>query len=455
MLKNRPPRGEESAHTHGELTSSKTSSGFTLVAALFGFSLITLDTSVVNVALPFISSSLGGGVSGLQWVVDAYTLAFAALLLSSGALTDRVGASRAFAMGIVMFTISSVVCGLSPNLLALIVARTVQGSAAALVLPASLALVRQAYTDPVKRARAVTAWAAGGSVSMALGPIAGGALTTLWDWRAVFFINLPAGAVALLLLVRAPRSKRNPAPLDLPGQGLAIVALTSLAVAAIEEGKIRLIAIPIAMAAIAAFFLTEARQAHPIVPFDLFRNPAVRIAIAAGAACSVAFYGVVFLFSLSLAMHEDRSALDVGLVFLPMTGLIAVTNVLSGRLAERYGPWLPMAVGQSLAAIGALILLLVGAGTPAGLVSVLLVPMGLGCALALPPLTALMMDAVPAERAGLAAGVLNAARQMAGGLAIAGFGSLVAHDFAEGMRLSLMISAGLLGVTAVATSKLR
>lgn len=423
---------------------------------MLGFALITLDASVVNVALPAIGDSLGGGMSGLQWVVDAYTLAFAALMLSTGALSDRIGATRAYAIGIAVFTAASVACGLAPSLPVLIGARVVQGVAAAVVLPASLSLVRQAYSNAAKRARAVAMWAAGGSVAVALGPVAGGALTTAWGWSGIFFINVPVGAVALVLLLRAPRSERRPAPLDVPGQLLAVVTLTALTFAVIEGGTTGLIALVVAVGAGVAFVRTEARQAHPVVPLELFRNRTVAITVVAGAACSVAFYGLIFVFSLFFQQVQGRSPLGAGLIFLPMTGLIAVTNVFSGKLTARVGPRIPMLVGQTLAVVGLVVLLLFAdAGTPALGFAFLMVPLALGCALTVPPLTSAMMEAVPADRAGLAAGVLNSARQVAGGLGIAVFGGLVAGDFVVGMRISLVIAAGLLVVSGVATSGLR
>ncbi|MEV6944239.1 MFS transporter [Streptomyces sp. NPDC051172] len=438
-----------------ELTSKRPSPGLTLTAALLGFALICLDASVVNVALPAIGSSLGAGMSGLQWVVDAYTLPFAALMLSTGAFADRAGASRAFALGTTVFTLASTACGLAPNLPALIGARVAQGAAAAVVLPASLSLVRQAYPEPKRRARAVATWAAGGSVAVALGPVAGGLLTTAWDWRGIFFVNLPVGALIVALLVRAPRSERRPSPLDLPGQATAVVALTGLTFAAIEGGTAGWAALAVAVLAAVVFFRVETRSPHPVVPLGLFRNRTVAVAVAAGAAVSVAFYSGVFVFSLFFQQVQGLSALRAGLAFLPMTGLIAVTNVAAGKLAGRYGPRLPMLVGQALAVVGLLVLLYVDAGTSSVLTAALLVPLALGCALTVPPLTAAMMDAVPAERAGLAAGVLNAARQVAGGLGIAVFGTLVSHGFTGGMRLSLAISAGLLALTGAATSRLR
>ncbi|MFE6942322.1 MFS transporter [Streptomyces chartreusis] len=451
--------GKQLPITQGELKpqpkeDKKPSAALTLTAGLLGFALVCLDASIVNVALPAMGASLGGGMSGLQWVVDAYALAFAALMLSTGAFSDRAGATRAYALGAGVFTLASAACGLAPNLPALIGARVVQGVAAAVVLPASLALVRQAYADPARRARAVAVWAAGGSAAVALGPVVGGVLTTAWDWRGIFFVNLPVGALVLALLVRAPRSQRRPAPLDLPGQVTAVVALTALTFAVIEGGTAGWAALAVAVVAAGAFLRIEARRPHPVVPLGLFRNRTVAVTVATGAAVSVAFYSMVFVFSLFFQQVQGRSALQAGLMFLPMTGLIAVTNVVAGKLAGRYGPRLPMTVGQGIAVVGLLVMLFVDTGTPPVVVALLLVPMALGCALTVPPLTAAMMDAVPAERAGLAAGVLNAARQMAGALGIAVFGALISDGFVAGMRLSLVISAALLAVTGLLSFRL-
>ncbi len=191
-----------------------------------------------------------------------------------------------------------------------------------------------------------------------------------------------------------------------------------------------------------------------MVPLALFRSRTVSVAVATGAACSVAFFGLTFVFALFFQQVQGRSALYAGLMFLPMTGLIPLTNIAAGRLAARHGARLPMLTGQLLAALGTLVLLYVDQSTPPLLVAVLLVPMALGCALTVPPLTAVMMDAVTAERAGLAAGVLNSARQVAGGLGIAVFGALVSADFTAGLRESLAISAALFAATAFLSFRL-
>ncbi|CAG7634133.1 MFS transporter [Actinacidiphila bryophytorum] len=431
------------------------SAGRTLAAALLGFFLITLDASVVNVALPAVGSDLHGGLSALQWVVDGYTLAFAALMLSTGALSDRIGAGRAFAWGVAVFAAASLACGAAPGLGVLIAARVLQGAAAAVVLPSSLALVRQAYPDAARRARAISLWAVGGSSAIALGPVAGGALTTAWNWRGIFLVNLPFAVLALLLPARsAARSERRRAPLDAPGQLTAVVALAALTFAVVEGGSAGWAAAGVAAVATAAFFLIESRHPHPVVPLGLFRNRVVAVSIAAGSALSVGFFGMFFVLGLFFQEVRGQSALTAGLMFLPMTLLISTVNVISGRLTTRYGPRLPMLAGQLLMAAGLLLLLPVGAATPVALLAAAMVPLGVGGALAVPPLTAAAMGAVPAERAGLAAGVLNAGRQVAGGLSVALFGSLVADQahFLTGMRRSLLIAAALVTLTALATA---
>src|SRR5918912_151744 len=183
--------------------------GVTLVVAIMGFFIVTFDAVVVNVALPTIRTDLGGGITGLQWVVDGYTLMFAALLLTSGALSDRIGARRAFTAGLVVFILASLACGLAPNMIGLVIARFVQGSAAALMMPASMALIGQAYPSGAERARAVAFWAVGGSIASSSGPVLGG-LLTLASWRLIFLINVPIGLVALVLLTRVASSVRRP-----------------------------------------------------------------------------------------------------------------------------------------------------------------------------------------------------------------------------------------------------
>ena len=428
-----------------------------LWAALLGFFVVTLDALVVNVALPVIGRQLGGGIAGLQWVIDGYTLVFAALLLSSGALSDRIGARRAFGAGLVVFVAASAAGGLAPALGVLIAARLVQGAGAAVVLPASLALLREAFPDQAERARAVSIWAVGGAVGGAAGPVLGGVLTQL-SWRMIFFINLPVGVVALVLLARAARSPRRPAPFDWAGQLAAVLGLGGITYGLIEGGAngfsapAVLAALMVGVAALAVFIAVESRAAHPVLPLGLFRTRAVAVPVAVGFSLNVGFYGMVFLLSLYLQQQRGLSALATGLAFVPMTALTAVGN-LAGSRASRPIPLRAKAVTGQLLMIAGLLILCLAASVPDWLLVVLMIPVGVGGgSLAVPAVTALLLDNVPADLAGTASGTLNASRQFGGAVAVALFGVLVADhgSFLRGLRVSLLIAA----LTVLATTGL-
>ncbi|MEV1020266.1 MFS transporter [Streptomyces sp. NPDC050264] len=434
------------------------SGGTALVAALLGFTVITVDVSAVNIALPDIRASLHGGMAGLQWVVDAYTLMFAGLMLSAGALSDRAGARRAYAWGTGLFTLASLACALAPGIGALVGARVVQGGAAAILMPASLALIRQAYDDARRRARAIALWTVGGSVAMAAGPVLGGVLTETVGWRAVFFLNLPVGAAILTLLLKVAPSPRRPAPLDVPGQITAVVTLAGLTFAVIEGGHAGWTSAPVlASAALAvvgaiAFYVTEKRHRAPMVPLPMLRRRTVSVSLAVGFAINVAFYGLVFMLGLYLQQERGMSALTAGLVFVPLAAIITTTNLVSPRMAERFGRRPVIVLGQLVLALAMFVLLPLDAGTPMWLVILLLVPTGLGGAFAIPAVTAMLMDSVPGPRVGTASGLLNAFRQTGGALAVALFGTLVSDGGAvfslAGMRVSLVVAGVLLCGTA-------
>jgi DHA2 family methylenomycin A resistance protein-like MFS transporter len=419
---------------------------------------ITIDVSAVNIALPAIRGSLNGGMAGLQWVVDAYTLMFAALMLSAGALADRAGARRAYAWGVALFTLASLGCALAPGIGVLVAARVAQGAAAAVVMPASLALIRQAYEDARARARAIALWTVGGSVAMAAGPVLGGLLTDSAGWRAVFLLNLPVGAVILGLLIRVPRSPRRPAALDGGGQLTAILALAGLAFAVIEGGHLGwtstpvLVAAALAVASAYAFRWTEARHRQPMVPLGMLTDRKVSVPLAVGFDINAAFYGGIFLLGLYYQQLRGMSGIAAGLMFVPMSAVVTVSNLVSPRLAERIGRRPVIVAGQLVFAAAMLAMLPLAAHTPVWLVLVLLLPLSIGGALAVPALTALLMDAVPGERAGTASGLLNSFRQTGGALAVALFGSLLAGPGGgfslPGMRLGLIAVAALLLATA-------
>jgi MFS transporter, DHA2 family, methylenomycin A resistance protein len=434
--------------------------GWSLAAALTGFFMVTLDAVIVNVALPDIRRELAGGMSGLQWVVDGYTLMFAALLLSSGSLSDRLGARRAFGAGMVVFVIASAACGLAPSLGLLVAARCAQGVAAAALMPSSMALISHAYPDPVRRARAVALWSMGGVAASVSGPVLGG-LLTLVSWRLIFFVNVPAGVAALALLGSTARSPHRDVPFDWAGQVAAVLGMGGLTYGAIETGAAGitsprvLVAFAVAVVALAAFVLLQARGRHPMVPLDLFRSRTVSVTAVVGFAFVAGYYGLPFVMSLYLQQLRGLSALGTGVVFLPMMLTGAVLTPFIARLAERFGARALVSSGLICMTAGLIVISQLPASAPVAAVSALMMLVGVAGPLVMPPVMALLLHAVPARRAGVASGVFNTSRQAGGALAIAVFGALLADraTFLHGLRVSLLIAAAI-ALAAAAVSRL-
>src|SRR5205809_2631629 len=304
-------------------TKSKLAESLTLAAMSRVYGVVQLDVTIVNTALHAIGSSLGGGVAALQWVVTAYTIAFAAFILTAGALGDRVGAKRIFIGGFALFTLASLACALAPSAMVLIAARSVQGLAAAILVPNSLALLSHAYADEKARGRAVGIWAAGASVALTAGPFVGGALITLVGWRSIFLVNLPIGLAGLWLAWRfAGETTRSPGrEIDLPGQITAIAALGFLAGAIIEGGSLGW-RNPFVIAGFAAFAISaalllwrEARAPQPMLPLSLFRHRMFALTSLIGLLVNVAIYGLIFVLSLYFQQVNGLSPFATGLAF--------------------------------------------------------------------------------------------------------------------------------------------
>jgi MFS transporter, DHA2 family, methylenomycin A resistance protein len=432
----------------------------TLAAASLGFSVVQLDVFVVNVAVRQIGSALGGGTSGLQWVVGIYTLMFAALILTAGALGDRFGARRTFAAGFAVFMAASLACGLAPGMGVLIAARAVQGAGAALLGACSLALINHAFTDPAGRARAIGWWAAGASVALSAGPIVGGLLIEALSWRAIFFINLPIGVAGLWLTWRyAPETTPARRRFDPGGQVTAIVGLGALAWALIEGGATGFTSLPVvagfALAAtgLVAFGVIEAHRADPMLPLRLFRRPAFAAPAFLGLLVNIAFYGLIFVFSLLWQEQDHYSALRAGLAFLPMTTAVLAANLTTGRLAAVIGTRPAILTGLAGMTAGCAGLLLARPGTPFAQVVGQQVLLGGGIGLLVPPMTSTLMGSVDRSRSGMAAGTLNAMRQAGSVLGVAVFGSLIAArgHFTTGFHVALVIALIVIGAGAAFT----
>jgi DHA2 family methylenomycin A resistance protein-like MFS transporter len=425
-----------------------------------GYGVVQLDVTIVNTALNAIGTSLGGGVAELQWVVSAYTIAFAAFILTAGALGDRIGAKRVFMAGFAIFTAASVACALSPSAAILIAARAAQGLGAAILVPNSLALLSHAYPDEKGRGRAVGIWAAGASVALIAGPLVGGGLIALVGWRSIFLVNLPIGLAGLWLSWRyASETTRSPQrEIDLPGQFAAIAALGCLAGAIIEGGALGwrngfVIAGFGASAALAMLFVVqEARAPQPMLPLSLFGNRLFALTSLVGLFVNVAFYGLIFVFSLYFQRVNGLSPLATGFAFFPMLGLVLPVNLVAARVAERIGAPSAIALGAGLSAVGCLALLGIAPGTSYWAIGGQLAIIGAGLGLLVPPLTSTLLGSVEKPRSGIAAGVLNATRQTGSVLGVALFGSLAGAPgaFMTGMHASLIISACLLLAAAAA-----
>jgi DHA2 family methylenomycin A resistance protein-like MFS transporter len=437
-----------------------------LAAASLGFAIVQLDVSVVNVAVRSIGADLGAGIGSLQWVVDAYTVAFAALILTAGALGDRFGAPRMLLAGFGVFTLASMACGLAPSAGTLIAFRAVQGTGAAALGACSLALISRTFPDPARRAQALGVWSVTGSVAMAAGPLAGGLLIAAAGWRAIFFINLPVGVIGGWLTTRCTdQVDGRGGALDLRGQVAATAALALLAAATIEAGMDGLtltviIGYILAAAAAVIFVSGERRSAHPMLPLWLFRKRAFSAAVAVGTSQNVIYYGLIFVFSLFLQRAEGLSALEAGTAFLPLTIFLMAGNVVSARLLKSHGPRPVIGCGGLIIAAASVALWLsVPAGTmthSAGLTAALtagLSVVSFGMGLAMPAMTSAVLGSADASRAGIASGTLTAFRQSGSVLGVAVFGAFLTAGLASGLRASFL-AALILAITIAALSRL-
>src|SRR5581483_7916355 len=422
----------------------------TLTAMSLGFVVVQLDVTIVNVAVKSIGAALGGGVSGLQWVVNAYTISFAALILTAGAAGDRVGSKRVFMNGFAIFVAASLGCGLAPNIGLLICARAIQGCGAAILVPCSLALLNHAYPEDQERTRAIGIWAAGASVALAAGPVMGGVLIAAIGWRTVFFINIPIGFFGMWLTRRfvaeTPRTRTR--GLDYGGQVLAILWLAVMAAAIIEAGRVGwtnrwiISGFAVVFVTLLAFVVVEHKGRDPMMPLSLFRDRTFTASTAIGLLINVAYYGLIFVLSLYFQEIRNYTALHTGLAFLPMTAIVLAANLSAGYFSSRIGSRLTMFVGQALFAIGAFFLLWVGStGSYLDLAFQLLI-IGAGIGITVPPMTSELLGTVDKKDSGIASGVLNSARQAGSVVGVALLGSFVAQksQFIQGFHKGLVFS---------------
>jgi EmrB/QacA subfamily drug resistance transporter len=404
----------------------------TLVAAYLGLFVGLVDANAVNLALPAIRADLGGGIAGAQWTIDAYNVAFAAVLLTSGSLGDRFGRRAVLRVGLLTFIAASMACAAAPSLPVLFAARAVQGVAAGLMLPQGLAIAAHAFPGAVERARATAAWAIAAATSTAIGPVLGGVLTDTLGWRYIFWINAPLGVFAVLMTRRFLSESRDPdsGGIDLPGQTFAVLGLATVTLVLVE-GRTMSATLTSALALVAGvavglFVWTQRRAAHPMLPLVLLRSGQLAAALFATFAMTFGTYGMLMVNSFAFQQQRGESALATAAAFLPMPltylALIPVVNIV----AHRTGPKLPMMTGLWLMAAGMLGYALAGPQADIGFLEVGFVLTGAGLAFNTGPAVGLAMSAMPLARAGLAAGVVNLARLVGITVGVATLGTVMA-----------------------------
>ena len=422
-----------------------------LAAAMVATVVVTLDVSVVNIAVPQFERTFGINADAAQWVLNAYTLVFASLLLNAGALADRWGTRRTFIAGFASFVAASLGCGIAPTWPALLAARAGQGVGAALLIPSALAMIQRGIPEPAVRARAIGWWAASGSAALTAGPVVGGALVTLFGWRSIFLVNVPIGMAGTWLAWRhLPRRANNGgARADVAGQLVAMAMLACLVLAVSEAARRGLTsgtAIGLGSAAVVlvgVLAMVERRVRAPMLPPVLLARGGFMAAVAAGAVINFVFYGLVFVLSVYFQVAQHRDAFGAGLAMAPMMAVLVALNTAAG--------WFDAHLGARRTIVAGLWLVAAGCGAIAAVAGVMtLLPLlpgllliGTGTAMAVPAITATAMAGVPLQSGGIASGVLNATRQVGGALGIALFGSMYGAygDAAATLRVASVVAA--------------
>lgn len=455
-------------------SNSRVTGRWLLAATILGSSMVIIDGTAVNVALPALQLSLAASIGEVQWVVEAYILTLSALMLVGGALGDRYGRHLLFALGIGSFAAASVWCGLAGSALQLIIARGVQGITAALLVPGSLALIT-GYFAEAERGKAIGTWAGASAMTAMAGPALGGWLVDAGSWRAIFFINVPLAAVTLgVLLLKVPRDtpRKSPLPLDWPGGLFATLGLGGLVFGLIESEHNGL-GDPIVLGALAgglllmvAWYLQERRAGAPLLPLELFRSPAFSGANLFTLFLYSAMAGTLFFFPMNLVQVRGYSATEAGLALLPLIIVLSLLSRWVGGMMNRVGARTLLVGGSMVAAAGYVLFSIPGVSGnywltyfPATLV------LGIGMSLCVAPLTTVVMAAAPRERSGVASGINNAISRVASLLAIAILGALFVWRFrhsldtrldamqlAPGLRQALDAASGSLAAMQVPSS---
>ena len=424
--------------------NQKRAKAIALWAMCLALFMTNLDGTAVDVALPQIQSSLGSNVSGLQWILNAYTLPLASLVLTSGTLGDIYGRKRVFLGGLVIFTSASLLCGFAPNLTILIVGRSLQGIGAAALIPTSLAILTHTFPDPQEKSKALGIWAGVSGLALVAGPALGGLLVDTLGWQSIFFLNLPLGIITLRMtrFVKEVSDLRKRS-IDLPGLVLSIVLLATL-VYALTEGNESGWRSPLLIALLAvfglclpAFLVVESRSRHPMLPLHLLKIPTFAVVNLVTILVFFTFASLLFIFSLFLQQVQGHSALTAGLRFLPMNGAFVIASLASGWLVARLGWRFVTVSGLVLAGTATLSFVRISADTESGAIIGNLILSGFGGGLTVAPLTAAAMNSVLSTQSGIASALINISTNLGNVLGIALQGTLFTQVLASDLARSL------------------
>ncbi|PEC69950.1 MFS transporter [Bacillus thuringiensis] len=442
---------QETDNNRAELLKTHTrtiSDIWILVSLAMGFIMATLDVTVVNVAVADIQEKLQISLSSTTWIVDGYMLFFASLLLAGGSLANRYGAKNIYLIGLTIFVIASVLCALAPTGTILIVARSIQGVGAALFMPSSLSLLAISYPDANKRAKMFGIWSAIVSISSGLDPFVGGVLVNTFGWRSIFLINIPIGIIGLLMayfiVTSSPGKKGN---LNIFNHILGIITLAGLSFTLIEGPSLAwssssiIIALIVTIVTATLFISIERRVKDPIIPMKLFNNSSFSSANLVGFLINFALFGGIFMFGLFLQKAKGASPFIAGVELLPIMAVFVIGNLLFARLTTRLGVKIPMLVSITIAGIGSLLLMFSVSSAPYWILAVIYAIANLGVGVAVPAMTATVMQAAGKEHANIAGATLNANRQVGAlvGVAIMGVVLHEAHSWYNGATIAFLV----------------
>lgn len=417
----------------------------TLMAMCCALFMANLNETAVNVALPKIQDSLDSDLSELQWILNAYMLPGASLVLISGTLGDIYGRKRVFEMGLILFTLGALVCSFVPNVSILIAGRILQGIGAAAMIPTSLSILADTFREPKERAKAIGLWSGISGLALVAGPLVGGLLVDLFGWQSVFFLNVPFGLLAFGVssrVIKKDKPQKKPS-IDYLGFILSMIWLIALNYALIEgnqgvwQSPFVILLLTIAGVSLLAFLIVESHSIHPMLPLQLFHNSTFAVVNVVKILLLFTLISFLFIFSLFLQDVQGYSAAETGLRFLPLNGVFVMTSISSGWFVARLGWRSTIAIGLILAGVAILPFVTIRADTEYTTILWNLVLSGFGCGLAIAPLTSAGMNSAPQAKAGIASAVLNTSAGLGNVLGIALQGTIFKQQLVSDLHHSL------------------